>query len=410
MRIAMTKALFAWDCLDDSPSLQTIRELLEVIPDGKLLEALRDARGKGRDDYAVHVLWGVVLLTILLRHTSFESCLAELQRNAGLRKLIGLQSEKAVPKKWNISRFLDVLGQEPFLSLVRQAFDALVKRLGRAVPDLGQHTAGDATSLNARPKNCEALHEELKTGLPQPSGGRKEYTDDEGKVVHVLEWFGYKLHLLVDVKHEVALAYQVTSANAGDGETLPGVLQEAQANLPAGRIKCLAYDKAADDEHTHALLNAAQIKALIQNRSLWKEEPERLLPGATGRSNIVYDEAGTIFCYDKVSDPAVRHQMSYMGHEAARGTLKYRCPACYGGWRCPSRRRCNGSSDYGMTVRVKREVDLRRFPPIPRQTKEFERLYKGRTAIERLNARLKIFWGWTTATSPAHNASMPLWA
>ena len=38
-------------------------------------------------------------------------------------------------------------------------------------------------------------------------------------------------------------------------------------------------------------------------------------------------------------------------------------------------------------------MDLRRFPPIPRATKEFERRYKGRTAIERVNARIKLFWG-----------------
>jgi len=44
-------------------------------------------------------------------------------------------------------------------------------------------------------------------------------------------------------------------------------------------------------------------------------------------------------------------------------------------------------------VRVKQEIDLRRFPPIPRATKQFERLYKGRTAVERVNARLKVFWG-----------------
>ena len=44
-------------------------------------------------------------------------------------------------------------------------------------------------------------------------------------------------------------------------------------------------------------------------------------------------------------------------------------------------------------TRVKRDIDLRRFPPIPRATKKFERLYKGRTAVERVNARLKIFWG-----------------
>ena len=44
-------------------------------------------------------------------------------------------------------------------------------------------------------------------------------------------------------------------------------------------------------------------------------------------------------------------------------------------------------------MRVKCELDLRRFPPIPRATLEFERRYKGRTAIERVNARIKIFWG-----------------
>lgn len=44
-------------------------------------------------------------------------------------------------------------------------------------------------------------------------------------------------------------------------------------------------------------------------------------------------------------------------------------------------------------MRVKQSLDLRRFPPIPRATRTFERLYKGRTASERVQARLKIFWG-----------------
>ena len=54
---------------------------------------------------------------------------------------------------------------------------------------------------------------------------------------------------------------------------------------------------------------------------------------------------------------------------------------------------CNAGKTYGLTVRVPREIDLRRFPAVPRATKKFERLYKGRTAVERVNARLKIFWG-----------------
>src|SRR5439155_25600167 len=76
-----------------------------------------------------------------------------------------------------------------------------------------------------------------------------------------------------------------------------------------------------------------------------------------------------------------------------RGTVKYRCPARHEGWTCPSAARCNAGKDYGLTARIPCELDLRRFPPVPRATKTFERLYKGRTAVERVNARLKIFWG-----------------
>lgn len=393
MRIATTKPLFAWDCLQDSPTLQTIKQLLAAIPDGKLLESLRRARGKGRGDYPVQTLWGVLVLTIGLRHPHIEACLGELCRNESLRQLIGIESEKKVPKKWNMSRFLEVLGQEPHRTLLHEVFDGMIERLGQVVPDLGRETAGDATGLSARRKAKAANAKEAEEGLPQASGGRKEYTDDAGRVTHVVEWFGFKLHLLVDVKHEVALSYQITDTKAGDGETLPPVLAKAQANLPKGRIKTLAYDKAADTNPVHRLLSKAKIKPVIQNRSLWTEEHERMLPGHDGTSNIVYDEAGTVHCYDRESEPMVRHRMAYIGYEPQRETLKYRCPAKHEGWTCPMSKICNRGKSYGLTVRVPREIDLRRFPALPRATKKFERLYKGRTAVERVNGRLKIFWG-----------------
>ncbi len=217
----------------------------------------------------------------------------------------------------------------------------MITGLGGTVDDLGRQTAGDASGLNAR---RERNKNKLAQGdPPQPCGGRKEYTDESGKVVKVVEWFGYKFHLLVDIKHEVILAWRISSTKAGDNEVLPQLLEQVQANLPPGRIQTLAYDKAADDSKVHKLLHAAGIKPLIQNRRLWKEEHERMLPGHGGDSNVVYDEAGTVYCYDKLSRVPVRHKMSYIGHEPKRGTLKYRCPARHEGWRCPSDKRCNAA-------------------------------------------------------------------
>jgi hypothetical protein len=394
MLIHAAEPLFAWGELEDCPTLATIRDALQAVPDQPLLDGLLAARGRGRNDYPIALLWQVVLLTVLLRHHCFEDCLAELHRNPALCRLLGITAEEQIPHSWNISRFLDVLGQEPHLTALRKVFDGLVLPLGRAVPDLGRHTAGDATALNARPKaDVKAVQEEVRQGLPQPSGGKKEYKDEEGRVIKVVEWFGYKLHLLVDTKHEVTLAYHVSDPKAGDNERVEALVEQAQANLPLGRIETLAYDKAADDEAVHAVLHAHGIKPLIQNRALWREEKERVLPGGRYPLNLVHDEAGTVHCYDTVSDPPVRRKMAYVGYDKERETVKYRCPARHEGWDCPSEQKCNAGKAYGLAVRIACTEDLRRFPPIPRATKAFERLYKGRTAVERVNARLKIFWG-----------------
>jgi hypothetical protein len=396
MQLYVTDPLFAWARLEDHPQLSTLRKLLEILPDQTLIEGLEAARGKGRDDFPIRVLWGVFVFTVALRHPTFADCIAELNRNPALYRLLGITSVAGIPKDYNLSRFVEVLGEEPHLSELRKVFDVLVQRLAIAVPDLGQHTAGDSTGLNGRPKkNPAAVAAEIQQGLPQPCGGRKEYQDDTGKVVKVVEWNGYKHHLLVDVRHEVPLAYSITDPKVGDNEQIKPVLEQALANLPDGRIETLAYDKAADDEKVHETLHTHGIKPLIQNRALWQSEPERPLPGKKGRYplNVVHDEAGTVYCYDMASEPPVRHPMAYMGYEKDRETLKYRCPARHEGWQCPSEERCNQGKQFGMIIRVDPAVDLRRFPTIPRATKQFERRYKGRTAVERVNGRTKVYWG-----------------
>jgi hypothetical protein len=395
MLIHATKPLFAWDELEVSPTLGVIKDALRVIPDGQLLATLNQRRHNGCDTYPVSVLWGVLLLSIILRHTTTEACLEELKRNAPLRLLIGIETEDAVPNGWNMTRFLAVLGLPEHLELLRDIFDTMVQRLGVVVPDLGRHTAGDSTGLSGRPEpNAERREAEITDGLPQASGGRKEYKDDQGKVTKVVEWFGYKLHLIVDVAHEVVLGYHISDTKAGDNECIGTLVEQAQANLPEDRIQTLAYDKAADDTKVHELLNAAGIKPLIQNRACWPKdgEQEKVIGGRLPL-HVVHDEAGTVYCYDTVSPVPLRRAMSYAGHEKSRETLKYRCPATVEGFTCASAPKCNEGKSYGLTVRVPQELDLRRFPSIPRATPQFERLYKGRTSVERVNDRLKVWWG-----------------
>jgi hypothetical protein len=122
-------------------------------------------------------------------------------------------------------------------------------------------------------------------------------------------------------------------------------------------------------------------------------EPERPLPGGRLPRQLVHDEARTVFCYDTVSASPGRHKMSNVGYEESQGTVRYRCPTQHEGWECPSDVKYNPGLDWGLRARIPCTLDLRRFPPIPRATKEFERLYRGRTPVDGVNTQLKIFWG-----------------
>src|SRR5262245_6383297 len=229
----LCRPLFPWAELPASPSLQAIRALLASIPDERLLHLLAQRRHNGCDRYPVRGLWGCLLLAILLRYPSMEACLEELRRNAGLRLLIDIEHEEDVPHGWNLSRFLPILGTEPFRTELVAIFDTMVRALGQTVADLGRHTAGDSTALSGRPDPDQICRiEEDKQVQSQPSGVRKEYTDDDGKLTKIIEWFGYKLHLLVDVEHEVPLAYHITDTKAGDNEEIESLVTHAQANLP----------------------------------------------------------------------------------------------------------------------------------------------------------------------------------
>ena len=399
MKIHITKPLFAWDCLETTPVLETVKTFFEALPDSKLLNALHCYRGKGRNDYPVTVLWSVYLLRILFRHPTMVAMLEELHRNPALCHLIGIDNEDQIPRKYNMSRFEEVLGMDAHLPYLMDIFPTMVRLLASEVKDLGKNSAGDASALHSRKSRSE---NRTNSQLPQPSGGKKEYKNDDGIVTEIYQWFGYKFHLIVDVKHEVVIAYDVTTANQAESTVTNDLVEQAVKNLHSGkqgkvinkRIKTLSYDKAADSADIHKFLNAQRIKPVIEVRNMWDDsETERMFKSDDGNSNIVYDEVGTVYCYDKLSEPAVRHKMSFIGFEPGRGTLKYRCPAAHEGWDCPSFKRCNKGKKYGLTKRVKSEIDFRRFCPLPRDTKKFEKLYKKRTAVERTNGRLKLFWG-----------------
>ncbi len=77
--------------------------------------------------------------------------------------------------------------------------------------------------------------------------------------------------------------------------------------------------------------------------------------------------------------------------------LKYRCPEAVGKGVCKSRFKCT-SSPYGYVLKLPINDDPRRHPPVPRESKKWQRLYRLRTAIKRVNSRVKGLLGLGTIT------------
>ena len=97
---------------DNLGELEKIKLILDNIPDEKLIEALKKERdGKGRDtDEPIEALLNIYWTKRIIEHPKMSQMLRELNRNSQLRKVCGLQNDKA-PSKYVMTRFMKKLNR-----------------------------------------------------------------------------------------------------------------------------------------------------------------------------------------------------------------------------------------------------------------------------------------------------------
>ncbi len=229
MAILPQKRLFSWQEVEGLGDLERLVLVLEYMPDEKLMQLLERLRGLGRDDFPVRGMWNALLAGIVYQHISSASLLRELSRNAQLREVCGLSK---VPTASAFSRFLGkLLDMEEEVTSI---FDQLVKELVKLLPDFVENLGidGKAIPTHANP------HKESK-----PADGRRDNDADFGVKTYrgknddgtnwqkVKSGFGYNLHLVVDTKYELPVAFSVTQAfasEAPEGHLLLGKLEKSE--------------------------------------------------------------------------------------------------------------------------------------------------------------------------------------
>lgn len=393
MAKVMTPYLFRWQEVEARSDLERLRLVLNHIGDEALMRKLEEHRKWGRNEYPIRPVWNSVLAGIVYQHLSVDSLRRELSRNGQLRDQCGFDPQKgsgAVPPPWVYTRFLKLLFK--FKREVDAMFDHLVEELKVLLPDLGISVAVDSKGVDSAGRPTKEKKSDGRRDL-EADWGKKTYRgqrEDGTLWEKVVKWFGYKIHLLVDTKYEMPIGYEVTRASESDTKHLLPLVEDLEEKHPQihGDVDTAATDKGYDsEENCRRLYDEHGIKPVIDIRRMWRDKETKLLdPGYA--DNIVYDEVGAVYCI--CPKTGEQRPMAYGGFEKDRMALKYICPVRAYGLTCSGADQCGHAM---KSERISLEIDRRIFTPVARSSYAWERRYKGRTAVERVNSRLDVSFG-----------------
>jgi IS5 family transposase len=258
----------------------------------------------------------------------------------------------------------------------------LVNNLREKLPGFGSRVAIDSTDILAysnghreNPSDRDARWGAKKAGSNKVVKEGKVTGGDnqKGQKEEMYYWFGYKLHLAIDALYELPVSFVLTPANEADTTQMKPLLQKAGADKEKTKAEVVISDKGYDSQENNTFVyKECKASPIIPIR----ERKGMQLPD-------ICNAKGTPLC-------SCGLDMVYWGRDGHY--LKYRCPYVLGKSACKSRFRCT-SSPYGYVLKLPIGADVRRHPPVPRESKKWQRLYKMRTAVERVNSRVKDILG-----------------
>ena len=331
-------------------------ELLAVfdrIDDDELIAQLKRHAARGPKGRWLRPLWRAYFASFMLNFDHTNDLIRNLQDSPDLRAVCGF--DDVLPHRTTFNRFIQRLAQH--VGLIESCIDDLINRLKAELPDLGEQVAVDSTAIRtySNPNRKQVSDPEAKWGVKHSvrskQKDRKEY------------FFGYKAHVVADVKYGIPLAQVVTPGNRNDSPVLPTVIRRAQEQFDWFRPKVVIADRGYDSANNHQYLHREGIIPVIHIRR----------PSNPGLHKGIYTDEGVPTCLGMVP-------MEYVGTDG-NGHYVYRC----------RREGCHlldskqGGIRHCDTVYAQDPLeDIRLFGLIRRQSQEWRDLYRLRWAIEQL--------------------------
>ncbi|MGT2925558.1 transposase, partial [Streptococcus caviae] len=327
-----------------------------------------------RKDYTIQSYFIAYIAKIVLQLETNQQLIRQLNMNSQLRQICGFETHGVkskngmiklvhAPSKSSYSRFIQDLKEvcpdieEWVLSGVHELYGLL--------PDFGVNLALDGKFIDsyATPYGKQKKKKDQRADLDADIGIKQRHHTN-GTVTKE-KHYGFRCHLIVDTTYELPVAWKVTSASKGEPTIAKRLIRNlSQTMLEKG--KYLMADKGYSGSSLQNLLEEAPIVSIIDNPHKWKEDDTRQYLD----TDLIYNQTGEVFWVD---DSGQAIQLRYKGYDSSSDSLRYGFHPKY---------------QDSRIFRLKRCVEPIIFNRVARDSKKFKRLYKKRTAVERVNGRL----------------------
>jgi hypothetical protein len=302
--------------------------------------------------YLMEQFWKAYLVSFILNMDCTTDLIRRLEENSNLTEICGFDMDKPLPGRWTFDRFIISLAEHP--ELVERLLDKAVDQLHEQLPEFGVTVAVDSTSVRSHSNPDKKVR----------SDPQADFIVKEGSIYKVWKW-GYKLHLLVDTTWELPIACEITLARESDVTHLIPLINKARQRFTWFKPWHIVADKGYDAGYNYkAIYDIGSIPVIKM-----KERPQ-------SDSRYSLDETGIPHCQ-------ARLPLLLIGHDRKKG-MKYVCPHRAGKTRCSLLHQCTLK-----VVWIRPFWEYRKFCSIQRDSDEWNGIYAKRSAIERVNSKLK---------------------
>jgi DDE family transposase len=317
--------------------ISTLLDSPEVV---SLARELDELRWTGRKGYGSRALIGACLVKSLYGIPTWARTARLIAEHQALQDALG-----GAPSVYALYRFTTKLRQHN--DKLAACLDRILASLSNALPGMGQHVAVDATDMpgfsNGQRYGSSGLREGPCSDPDAAWGFRSAVSTRKGG-----GFFGFKLHAVACAGSGLPLAWRVESGNRQ--ETLFGLPLLDAARARGFAAESCAFDKGYDHHATYEGCEERDCRPIIPLRATKARAP--------------------------LGPPTCQHgAWTFAGANYKRRATQWRCPTG----------RCQPKS---VWIRADR-----RNPLIPRSTKRWGNLYRGRAAVEREFGRLKHEYG-----------------